>query len=293
MNDTTMDLINAINQSGGLKIQMTAVQDWSQFWLLLIITIMGSIFVIIYLAMMLKPQISNIFIWFKLRKIKNLTGRNILLIKHTSNELFSQSMIDTKTLENIRIAIAKFKGKPFDLILHTPGGSIFAAQLISKLIQKYPGVVRAIVPVYAMSGGSFLALSCDIILLGNTAAMGAIDPQIGYLWHYGSAKSWEEVIKKKHGKADDGSIQMAYTGKQYSQTLFKWVSDVLVDKIPDEQVRKRAATFLTDGNIEHGRPLMICDLNELGIPVLDLDDKITDLINPILNNNHYEGEYWI
>jgi ClpP class serine protease len=202
-------------------------------------------------------------------------------------------MIDTGTLENIRIALQKFKGKPFDLILHTPGGSIFAAQLISKLIQKYPSAVRAIVPVYAMSGGSFLALSCDEILLANTAALGAIDPQIGYLWHYGSAKSWDEVIKKKHGKADDGSIQMAYTGRQYANTLHKWVSELLLEKIPFADKRESAATFLTDGNIEHGRPLMICDLNEIGIPVIELEDKMITLINPILNSTLYEGEYWI
>ena len=292
MNDTTMDLINAINQSGGLKIQMTAIQDWTQYWILILVTLIGSVFIIIYLLISLKPQLSVIFAWFKLRKLMKITGRHVLIIKHTKEDLFDSSMITTHTLKNIRKALSDFKGKPFDLVLHTPGGSIFAAQLISKLLKKYPSTVRALIPVYAMSGGSFLALSCDKILLANTAAIGAIDPQIGYLWHYGSAKSWEEVIKKKNRKAEDGSIQMAYTGKQYAETLYKWVFNLLEDKIPDAQIRMKAATYLTDGNIEHGRPLMISDLNEIGIPVTELDDKLTELIDPIINSDFYEGVYW-
>lgn len=291
--EPTVELLNAINQSGGLKIQMVATQDWTQYWLLMLVTVIGSVFIFIYLAMLMKPQISRILAYVSLWRLTRLTGNHVLIIKHTETDLFASSMIDQNTLKSVRAAIKKFDGKAFDLILHTPGGSIFATQLISKLIRSYPGHIRAIIPSYAMSGGAFLTLSCDEILMADTAAVGAIDPQLGYMWHYGSAKSWEEVIRKKHGKAEDGSIQMAYMGKQYTETIRKQITELLADKIPDKTMLEKAAAFLTDGNIEHGKPLLIGDLKDMNVPVAELPADIGNLIDPILNSNMYEGVYWI
>ena len=286
------DFVNAINQSGGLKIQMVAATDPNQFLITTAIGILGCIIILVWYWQLIQPKLAFVYAAIKLRSLTKLTGRHALIIKHTRNGLFNISMINTNTLESIRKALYQFKGKPFDLILHTPGGSIFATQLISKLLRTYPTDIRAIIPSYAMSGGSFLALSCDEILLADTASLGAIDPQLGYLWHSGSAKSWDEVIKKKHSKANDESIQMAYEGKQYSETLYNQMNKILEDKIHDNDLRASTAKFLTDGHIEHARPLMIDDLKQLNIPVKDVPTDIMKLIEPILFNNTFEGVYW-
>lgn len=292
MTDAAYDLLNAINQSGGLKIQMMATTDWSQYWLMLALTAIGSLFIIIFAVQMGKPALSKLIARIILRKIRATTGRHIIIVKHTMVDLFSVSMIDQNTLSEIRLALKKFKGEPFDIILHTPGGSIFAVQMISKLLKAYPCKIRAIVPSYAMSGGTLLALSCDEILMADTAALGPVDPQLGYLWHSGSAKSWEKVLETKKGKAEDGSIQMAFVGQQYSKTLGNMVLDLLKTKIQDPTTRETTAMFLTDGSIEHGRPLCISDLRDLSITATVVPDDLLIAANDILDSRLYEGVYF-
>ena len=46
---------------------------------------------------------------------------------------------------------------PIDLILHTPGGLVLAAEQIALALQKHPGKVTVFVPHYAMSGGTLIA----------------------------------------------------------------------------------------------------------------------------------------
>ena len=51
-----------------------------------------------------------------------------------------------------------------DLILHTPGGSISAAQSIVRYLrEKFGNDIRAIIPHTAMSAGTVLACACKEI----------------------------------------------------------------------------------------------------------------------------------
>ena len=236
-------------------------------------------------------MIGGITCLVRLRQLRHRSGRHILLMKHTRTDLFSQSMIETKTLYAVEKALKKFGGEPFDLILHTPGGEVFATQLLSTVLRAYPGRIRAIVPVYAMSGGTFLALSCDEILLGETACLGPVDPQVGSLFSQGSARAWQEVVRRKGRRADDFSIQMAFLGKQYTQTLERMVDDLLARKVPNPAVRARAVKRLTSGEVEHGRPLTVADLRGLGIPVQPLDGRAKALMLDLLTAKNIEGVY--
>ena len=69
--------------------------------------------------------------------------------------------------------------QPIDLILHTPGGLVLAAEQIAHALVERPGKVTVIVPHYAMSGGTLIALTADEILMDPNAVLGPVDPQIG------------------------------------------------------------------------------------------------------------------
>jgi len=62
-------------------------------------------------------------------------------------------------------------GTPIDIILHTPGG--LAASQISDALAEHDGPVRAIVPHYAMSSGTLLALATDEINRRGKSGEGA------------------------------------------------------------------------------------------------------------------------
>ena len=68
---------------------------------------------------------------------------------------------------------------PIDLVLHTPGGLVLAAEQIARAIKKHRARVTVFVPHYAMSGGTLIALAADEIYMDENAVLGPVDPQIG------------------------------------------------------------------------------------------------------------------
>src|ERR671937_373033 len=54
---------------------------------------------------------------------------------------------------------------PIDLILHTPGGLVLAAEQIAEALGAHPARVTVFVPHYAMSGGTLIALAADEIVM--------------------------------------------------------------------------------------------------------------------------------
>jgi ClpP class serine protease len=67
---------------------------------------------------------------------------------------------------------------PIDLVLHTPGGLVLAAMQIARAVEAHKAKVTVYVPVYAMSGGTLIALAANEIVLGEFSMLGPIDPQI-------------------------------------------------------------------------------------------------------------------
>lgn len=287
--------VAALNQTAPIPLQVSLVseQNWTQFGAEIVVALMASVFVLIYLAGILRPYIGQLVCLAKLRQIKHLQGRHVLFIKHTQTDLFAQSMIDTTTMYALEKALKKFNGEPFDLILHTPGGLVFAAQQISRIIRQYPGTVRAYVPIYAMSGGTLLSLSCDEIHMSETACLGPVDPQLGSLFSMGSANSYAEVLRRKGRRASDSTIQMAYMGKQYTKTIRMMLSDLLRPKILDDERLQAAVTFLTSGAVEHGYPISRQELDGLGIATGPIDPRARDLMVKIITSEVIEGVHYV
>lgn len=67
-----------------------------------------------------------------------------------------------------------------DLMLHTPGGDIDAAEKLISMVRTRVGNgrLRIIVPDFAKSAGTLMALGADTILMSDTSELGPIDPQI-------------------------------------------------------------------------------------------------------------------
>lgn len=71
-------------------------------------------------------------------------------------------------------------GTPIDLLLNSPGGNIDAAEKLILLIRKRAGAapVRVIVPDYAKSAATLIALGANAIVMSDSSELGAIDPQV-------------------------------------------------------------------------------------------------------------------
>lgn len=267
-------LIELINSTGGIPLRVisTNTSNWSQFAISVVITLFSSAILFMIIGEPIVQKIKEKIVIKKFNKIYKGSGRHYLILKNGAPKgLFDSRgvMIDRDMHINVARKLEEFKGEPVDVYLHTPGGEIFATQAISRLFQNYPGEVRAVIPLFAMSGGTYLALSCDKIHMANTSCLGPIDPQLGNLFKYGSAKGWNDIVKFKGKKAEDSTISFAMMGKQYTKTMAKQIDNMLIKKISDPKVRKQLVKLLTEGNVEHGLPLTKEDLREKGLPIED------------------------
>lgn len=91
--------------------------------------------------------------------------------------------------------------QPIDLVLHTPGGLVLAAEQIALALLERTGKVTVFVPHYAMSGGTLLALTADEIVMDPHAVLGPVDPQIGDMPAASLVKLLE--LKRPHQISDE------------------------------------------------------------------------------------------
>jgi hypothetical protein len=71
-------------------------------------------------------------------------------------------------------------GENIDLLLHTRGGDVDAAEKLMALVQATVGggQFRVIIPDFAKSAGTLMALGADTLIMSDSSELGTIDPQI-------------------------------------------------------------------------------------------------------------------
>ena len=70
------------------------------------------------------------------------------------------------------------KNIDLDLLIHSSGGDIDSAEKIVFMCREKCNSLRVIVPQYAKSAATLIALAADSIVMGYTSELGPIDPQI-------------------------------------------------------------------------------------------------------------------
>ena len=86
--------------------------------------------------------------------------------------------ISLDDIQGFMNSINGISGRRLDLILHSLGGSLEAADQIVHYLRSKFDYIRAFVPQNAMSAATMIACACDEIILGRESAIGPIDPQI-------------------------------------------------------------------------------------------------------------------
>ena len=85
-------------------------------------------------------------------------------------------------MEDINGFMAGVHGHDFSkgllLVLHTPGGMAEAAQTIVDYLRSKFSSIDVLIPTYAMSAGTMIALGCDRIVMGKQSQLGPTDPQL-------------------------------------------------------------------------------------------------------------------
>lgn len=110
------------------------------------------------------------------------TQRNVILYatKWTqagSPDIPNVGIVD-EDLQGIMEVIQGLSGPNLDLILHSPGGSLAAAESLVTYLRSRFSNIRVVVPQLAMSAATMIACAADSIVLGKHSFLGPIDPQV-------------------------------------------------------------------------------------------------------------------
>ncbi|WP_067728881.1 SDH family Clp fold serine proteinase [Oceanobacillus damuensis] len=201
--------------------------------------------------------------------------------------------------------LSNLHGDSVDLILETPGGSGEVAEDIVKTLRNKYKNIAVIIPGWAKSAGTIIAMACDDILMDSTSALGPIDAQLSWQGKTFSAdalikgfeKIKDEVEQKNHLNQayipilqgiSPGELESAQNSLDFAKDLVKqWLisykfkdwnvhsgSGIEVTKEKKSQRAEEIATELCNHEKwkTHGRSLRIKDLEEMKLKITNYED---------------------
>ena len=152
---------------------------------------------------------------------------------------------------------------PIDIILHTPGGSAFACEMIAAALKDRPRTT-AYVPYCAMSAGTIIALATEKVVMGDHACLGPIDLQLGPF----SAESFIRLLKEKPIKdVDDMFVLLGYLAEKDLKTARQRACEMLNKKHFGRDDACQLTDFLVSGDLPHSEQINRARAAELGVNV--------------------------
>jgi len=204
-----------------------------------------------------------------IRTIERLHGTRVITMIHRQerHSLFGFLVSRHIDLEDAQTIIGAIQDTPeempIEFVIHTPGGLVLAAMQIARALEAHKAKVTVYVPVYAMSGGTLIALAADEIVLGEFSVLGPIDPQIAGL----PAAS---IVKARDSKPVDDIFDLTLVLADIAEKALVQVKQGAVELLTPRMERTAAealAAKLAGGNWTHDYALTAQQARALGLPV--------------------------
>ena len=233
-----------------------------------------SLLWIVFIIMTLVPAINRRLVQMSrqrlMRAIEKKQGSRLITLIHRQEALsflgiaFSR-YIDIEDSEQVLRAIRLTpEDLPIDIVLHTPGGLVLAAEQIAHALVKHKAKVTVFVPHYALSGGTFVALAADEIVMEENAVLGPVDPQLG---KYPAASILTVSEVKDINEIDDETLILSDMARKAQKQVQACLVEILMaNNMPQERAEK-IATALSCGQWTHDYPITFEEAEELGLPV--------------------------
>ena len=218
-----------------------------------------------------------------LRQIEQMRGTRVIAIIHRQETLALLGFplaryIDIQDSEEVLRAIKLTDPDlPIDLILHTPGGLVLAAEQIAMALCRHHGKVTVFVPHYAMSGGTLIAMAADEIVMDENAVLGPVDPQVG---QWPAASIVKAIGQKDINKVDDETLILADVARKALVQMKESVVEILTSNHMAPDKAAELAESLSSGVWTHDYPISVGQARQLGLPVTtQMPKEVYQLMN--------------
>ena len=188
-------------------------------------------------------------------------GSNVITIIHRQETLSLFGLpiaryIDIDDSEAVLRAIRLTPDEtPIDIVIHTPGGIALAATQIAFALDAHPARTTVMIPHYAMSGGTLIALAADEIHMDPHAVLGPVDPQLGDASGVYPATSILKVVELKSvDEIDDRTLILA----EESRKAVAQISDIVRSLVKEPygvEKTEEIVEELVSGKYTHDFPI--------------------------------------
>jgi ClpP class serine protease len=244
----------------------------------------------------------------QLARIADLRGRAVFVMaadyRKGQNAPISIAYEDILPFKDL---VGGVEGDSIDVILETPGGSAEVAEDLVSLLRDRFANVSFIIPGWAKSAGTIMAMAGDEILMEPASALGPIDAQIQWKDKIFSAEAFLEGLMDMKREAEDpekglnkahipilqqispGEIQHAKNALDFARRLvadwlerykFRSWTEHRMSKAPvtPEERQHTAASVAAElckhqRWLTHGRSIKIKDLRDIGLEITDYSES--------------------
>ncbi|MGX0878182.1 ClpP class serine protease [Roseovarius sp. MBR-154] len=245
----------------------------------------STLIFLVFLALVLQPVLTGrIYALRRAQAIRSIEKRRrsrviTMIHRQEKRSLFGFNMSSMIGLEDAQSIISAIKATPrdmpIDLVLHTPGGLVLAAMQIARAVEAHPAKVTVFVPIYAMSGGTLIALAADEIVMGEFSMLGPIDPQI-------MGVSAASILAARDAKAvehvSDLALVLADVSEKATAQVKRGAIEIMTPRMERAEAEALADT-LTSGTWTHDYALTPAEATDLGLAVtVGLPQEVLDLM---------------
>src|SRR5262250_3826853 len=232
----------------------------SLFWIFIVIMVLQPLFTA-RLYVVRRAQ--------AIRAVESLHGSRVITMIHRQEKrsLFGFAVARQIDLEDAQTIIAAIKetpeDMPIDLVLHTPGGIVLAAMQIARAVEAHKAKVTVYVPVYAMSGGTLIALAANEIVLGEFSVLAPTFQQI-------AGFPAASIVKARDSKPVEGVFDLTLVLADVAEKALAQVKRGAVELLTprmDQAAAEALADKLAGGHWTHDYALTASEARALGLPV--------------------------
>jgi membrane-bound ClpP family serine protease len=164
-----------------------------------------------------------------------------------------------------------------DIIINTIGGDDGYSQMITEIINNHKGPVVAHIPLFALSAGTFIALSTDIIMMNKTAYLGVADT---IYTTEDDTYSTSNLLKLQKNKStdeiDDDMLLTIYDAEKSHNVGMAVLRKLLLKNYEEKQIALFTKEFIS-GKYVHDYVFSYNKLKNMGIKIDEISDDIINI----------------
>jgi hypothetical protein len=225
-----------------------------------------------------------------LRKLEGAIGRTVIAFFTSQTYPIAVDQTDADMLEDVLRQTPLYNG--LCLVLDTPGGDGITAERIVRICRVYSGnKFDVFVARRAKSAGTIIAMGSNRILMGETSALGRIDPQILIKEKSGTPSlipahvvvtSFDELLDKAktsegHGEVylrqlnDYDAVQIELIRRQLTMTediAVRCLKRGMLAHLSKKEIKKKIAPFITPAVTKaHARDIFFDEAQKAGLRI--------------------------